>query len=313
MSLKKFMSYAKWSAVIAAWNLIGLGAFGGASTPFYRVKQEHARVLTHIDGSRTIDDKVGVHFRFNSINPTKWVFTTKEYSQRVEYLHLDNDPKPHTMQAADKLTFQGAGVWTYRVVDLEKYGIKMGNKAQEMLTEQLNGIAKAKIQSKNIEAIVTKIDTINQEIMNSKEIKELENKYGIDIQSFNLKHATYPKEMNEKAAEAKGIKIKAEAIKNAAEDLAKAKETLAAANKKYLQELIDGSGVQTEEGRKKALEILDHLNMYEMLEKRPAGENTYIFTPSGSAPNMTLPSKDKQEIIIVPPEKKPTIEDDGIA
>jgi len=236
MSLKKFMSYAKWSAVIAAWNLIGLGAFGGASTPFYRVKQEHARVLTHIDGSRTIDDKVGVHFRFNSINPTKWVFTTKEYSQRVEYLHLDNDPKPHTMQAADKLTFQGAGVWTYRVVDLEKYGIKMGNKAQEMLTEQLNGIAKAKIQSKNIEAIVTKIDTINQEIMNSKEIKELENK-----------------------------------------------------------------------------EILDHLNMYEMLEKRPAGENTYIFTPSGSAPNMTLPSKDKQEIIIVPPEKKPTIEDDGIA
>jgi len=281
----------KWGAGILAWSMIGIGAWGGAGTPFYRVKQEYARVLTEIDGDRRIEADVGIHCRITSLSPSNWIVSTKEFSKRVEYIHLDKNPYPHEMQAADKIKFQGAGVWTYKITDLEKFGIKMGAKALEMLTVELNGIAKAKVQSHDVEYIVTKIDKINEEINQCIDIRALEEKYGVDIISFRLTHATYPKEMNEKTAEAKGIKIKAEAVKEAADSIASAKKTIADANRIQLEKLIEGSGVKTEEGRKKALDVVDRLNLYDVLKERPPGENTYIFSEGDNTPNLTLPSK----------------------
>ncbi|MBU4501217.1 MAG: SPFH domain-containing protein [Nanoarchaeota archaeon] len=305
MSLRKIQTYGKIAAGLAVWTMISLGALGGAATPFYRVKQEHGVVLTHFDGSRTIDADVGVHSRITSINPTKWVFTTREESMRVEYIHLDNDPRPHTMQAADKLTFQGSGVWTYEVDDLNKYGIKMGNKALLMLTEELNGIARAKIQSHPIEEIVTNLDAINKEIIESNDIQEIEGKYGIDILSFRMKHATYPSEMNEKAAKAKGVKIEAEAFDYAAGKIASGKKKISAADRQVLEDYINGSGIQTEEGRMKALEVMRDKNLYDMLKDKQ-GDTVYVIPHGNGSPNMTLPGKgikSKVDAKIIPPQE----------
>ncbi|RMD58833.1 hypothetical protein D6821_02590, partial [Candidatus Parcubacteria bacterium] len=116
------------------------------------------------------------------------------------------------MQAADQIKFLGAGVWTYRVVDLEKFGIEMGDDALAMLTAELNGVAKPIIQSRSIEDIVTKLDQIQAAVMASPETKNIENRYGIEIISFKMTDASYPQEMNEKSAEAKGIRIRAQAV-----------------------------------------------------------------------------------------------------
>lgn len=286
----KLIRRMKWFWLIfALWNIWGIGAWSGWGTLFFRVKQEYACVFTRVNGERQIEDKVGIHFRFWSFSPGSWIFNTREVSQRMEFIYLDNNPEPHEMQAADKIKFQGAGVWTYKIVDLYKFGVQMGDKALEMLNAELNGIAKAIIQAHSIEEIVAKIEKINEKVNGCKDIVKIETKYGIKIDSFRLTHATYPKEMNEKTAEAKNVKIMAESVREAANDFAKAKERLAIANKFYLQKLIEGSGVNTEEGRKKALDVLKDINLYEMLEKRPAGGIIYVLPQSGG-PNLTLPS-----------------------
>ena len=295
-TIKRSIRWIKWTLIIMfVWSIAGLGFFNGAATPFYRVKQEYARVLTEVDGDRRIEERVGYHWRVNTIRPNNWIFHTKEYSKRVEFIYLDNERAPHEMQAADKIKFQGAGVWTYKIVDLHKFGIRMGEDAKAMLTAELNGIAKAKIQAHDVEYIVTRIDLVNDEVNLCDDIRDIEEKYGVDIISFRLTHATYPREMNEKTAEAKGIKIKAEATRDAAEDLAKAREKFGDADRYRLEQIIKGAGVTTEEGRQRAMDILERLNFQDMLRNRPPGENTYIFTERGSGPNVTLPPPGRKQ------------------
>ena len=105
--------------------------------------------------------------------------------------------------------------------------------------------------------------------------------------------------LRNKTAEAKSIKIISEALKEAAGNISTSRKTLAEADKYLLEQLISGSGIVTEEGKKKALEILKDLLLYEMLEKKPAGDTIYVI-PRGSEQNLTLPapsrpSKDKND------------------
>lgn len=293
MSFRKFRTYVKIGAAVAIWTVVSLGAFEGAGTPFYRVKEQYAVVLKHVGGPKTIDNKVGVHWRISSINPAKWVFQTKSESMRVEYIDLDNNPEPHTMQAADNLTFQGAGLWTYKIVDLKKYGINMRENALSMLTKELNGVAKDKIQSHPIEEIVTNLGVINKEIIKSNDVKDIEDKYGIDIISFRMNHATYPQEMNEKAAKAKGTRIEAEAFDYAAGKIASGKKKISSADNQVLVDYINGSGVQTEEGRIKALEVMRDKNLYDMLKDKQ-GDTVFVIPHGNGAPNMTLPGKESK-------------------
>jgi hypothetical protein len=286
---KFFRRLVEVAILLLLYNIIGIAATGGWGTPFYMVKEQYGRVLTKVNGVREVKTDAGIFPRITVLDPTKWIFNTKEYSMRVEYIYLDNDSKPHEMQAADKVKFYGAGVWTYKIIDLYKFGVRMGENALEMLTAELNGIAKAVIQSYPVETTVTNIDYINYQVNNCADVKKIEEKYGIKIDSFRLMHATYPQELNEGTAAAKKIQIVSEALKKAAPNIASSKETLAKADEYRLRQLIIGSGVTTEEGKQKALETLKDLTLYEMLEKRPAGETVYVI-PYGNAPTMTLPS-----------------------
>lgn len=290
MVLHKKIKYAlQVGALFLAYNLVGLGGLEGWGTPFYRVKQEYGIVATEIDGTRRADEKVGWHFRFKWL-PNNWVYDTKEFSKRVEFIYLDGKAFEHEMQAADFLKFQGRGVWTYKITDLEKFGVKMGDNALGMLKQELDGLAKPVIQSKGIEEIVTDMEEINKLVNASPRIKDIEKKYGIKILSFALTHATYPKEMNEKTVQAKGIKIIAEATKEAAVNRAEAWMTLGDADEYRLDKLTKGAGVESEEGRRQALETLGLLKLAEVLRVRE-GENTYIFMDNGQMPNLTLPDK----------------------
>ena len=157
-----------------------------------------------------------------------------------------------------------------------------------MLTAELNGIAKARIQTYEIEAIVTEIGKINNDVFSCASVQELQRRYGVEIKSFKITHARYPDEMNEKTAEAKGIMIKAEAIKRSGEDIRDYRISIAAGNEELLRRLIAGAGVRSEAGRIKALDVLKALGLYETLGSRPAGENTYVIT-GGDAPSLTIP------------------------
>lgn len=293
----------KWGTIgFLLINIIGLAGWG-TSPLLYIVKQQYGRVITRFDGSREIRTDATIYFKTCSYKPWKWVWCTKEFSMRDEFIYLDNDSKPHEMQAADRVKFFGAGAWTFRIVDLYKFGVQMKENPLEMLTVQLNGIAKEKIQSYPVETIVTNISYINQCVYSSEGVKKLEDKYGVAIDSFQMTHAAYPQELNEGTAAAKKIKIVSEAVKEAAPNIASARKTVARADKYRLQQLIEGSGVTTEEGRKKALETLKDLSLQEMLEKKPSGDTIYVLPYQyGNNPNMTLPSPGTQK------KKKPVAE-----
>lgn len=281
-------------ALFLGLNIASIAWLDGWGTLFYRVTQEYGMVLTSLDGNRSVETNAGLHFRICSLNPLKWFYSAQKHSMRLEYIFLDNDPNPHEMQTADKLKFFGAGVWTLKIVDLYKFGVQTSRGAREMLTANLNGIAKPVIQSCTVEENVTQIEKINAKINSCKEIPFIENQYGVKIVSFRMMHATYTKELNEKTAQAKGIKIVGEATKEAAKDFAQATRTRFGALRDALKDLIAGSGVTTEEGKLKALETLQDLALYETLEKRPAGETVYVI-PRGSVPAMVLPAPAKTE------------------
>lgn len=275
------------------WCFLSVFFFGCFFTPLYRVKEYYGAVITQIDGGRWTDKNVGIHSRINSWNPLKWAIGAESYSLRIEYIFLDNEPNPHEMQAADKIKFKGAGVWTYTIEDLEKFGIKMGENPVKNLTANLNGIAKAKIQSFDVEINVTKIDYINQQVEDCVDKKTLENEYGVKIKSFRMIHATYPDEMNQATADAKRIKIMAEASKTAATDLLTARSIRAEADKIQLIKLLEGSGVKSEEGRKKVLDTLRNLDFYEMLKERSSHETIYVI-PHGEVTHFTLPDSNQK-------------------
>lgn len=282
----------KWTTIsFLLLNIFCIGVWGSGPL-FYIVKQQYGRVITRYNGTREIRTDAGVYFKLWSSKPWKfwtWVWSTEEFSMRDEFIYLDNDPKPHEMQAFDQVKFYGAGAWMFRVVDLYKFGILMREKPLEMLTAQLNGIAKEKIQSNTVETNVTNMGYINSCVYESTSVKKLEDKYGVDISSFQMTHAAYPPELNEGTAAAKKIKIISEAVKDAAPNIASSKETLAKADEYRLKQLIAGSGVTTEEGRQKALDTLRDLTFFEMLKEKAVGDTIFAI-PYGSAPNITLPS-----------------------
>ena len=299
--LKKGKKTVVIGAGILAWTLLSVGAFKGIGTPFYRIKQQYAAVITEIDGEKKVEERVGIHSRLNSFNPFNWVFSTKDFSMRIEYISYPLQENSNiqtktlledTIQAADKITFPGSWVWTYRIKNLEKFGIEMGVDAKKMLEKELESVAKAVIQSRNIEDIVTKIDDVNSLVYNCNDVNLIENKYGIEIMSFKLTKARYPTEMNERTAKAKGMKIEAEAYRIASEDYAQGFRTRAEANEYTVERLIEGSGVKTERGREKALDTVALFRLYEMLKDRQGG--TIVLHPYGTVPNMTLPAQPTQ-------------------
>ncbi|MCF7835777.1 MAG: hypothetical protein K9M15_01515 [Candidatus Marinimicrobia bacterium] len=293
----KMISFCKvWLPLLVIWSFVGIAFFDGTGTTFYRIKEKYGKVITQFNGERLANTKTGIHFRFNSWNPKKWILGTEEYSMRSQFCDLDNNPEPHDMQASDKIKFMGSGMFRYRIVDIYKFGVTMGkNKkdAETMLARELNSLAKSVIQSRTIEENVAEIDKTGEAVFLCNEKKQIELKYGIIIESFKMTSATYPKEMNEKTAEAKLLKIMGEATKSAADDFKKAKETKAEANKYYLKKLIEGARVTTEEGRKMALSVLRDLNLYDMLENRQQQGSIIVIPHGNNSPNLTLPQPGK--------------------
>ncbi|MCK5043687.1 hypothetical protein KAR52_01630 [Candidatus Pacearchaeota archaeon] len=304
MKLVNFLKKGKKTVVIGAgilaWTLLSVGAFKGIGTPFYRIKQQYAAVITEVDGEKKVEERVGIHSRLKSFNPFDWVFSTKDFSMRMEYISYppqennfqSNNVLEDTIQAADKITFPGSWVWTYRIQNLEKFGIEMGVDAKKMLEKELESVAKAVIQSRNIEDIVTQINEVNSLVYNCNDVNLIEKKYGVEIMSFKLTKARYPTEMNERTAKAKGMKIEAEAYRMASEDYAQGFRTRAEANEYTVERLIEGSGVSTERGREKALDTVALFRLYEMLKDRQGG--TIVLHPYGTVPNMTLPAQPTQ-------------------
>ncbi len=270
------------------WSIVGITWFEGKFTPLYRVKDYYGVVLTEFGGHKSVDETpgLGCKLRFTTI-----ITNVEEHSLRAEDIYLDNNPEPHYMQAKDDMNFLGAGVWMIKVVDLQTWGIKMGSNAMAKLMKNLDGVAKNVIQSNEVETIMSGLGAINQAVFDSPEKIKLEKEFGVEIISFRMTYANYPESLNEKMAEAKGIRIKGEAVEAAAGNLAEARKKLGLADQDRLGNLVTGSGVTTEAGRLKALDTLQQLGMQDMLGQRPPGENTIIFAPAGgNTPNLTIPS-----------------------
>jgi regulator of protease activity HflC (stomatin/prohibitin superfamily) len=292
----RLFKFVLWGVpLLALWSFLGIAAWDGAGTPFYRVKEKYSRVVTQFNGTKVVKDDPGIYFRFGSLDFRTWITSTQECSLRSRYIDIDDDPNPHEMQAADKIKFMGAVVCRYRVVDPYKYVITKGEGdvkyVEKMLAKEVNAMTKTIIRAHNLEDNVSKTEMITKKIFDCQEKKDLENDYGIVIEAIKVTHAKYPQEMNEKAAEAKLLKIMGEATKFAADDFKTATEIKAGANQFHLGKLLEGSGVTTEEGRIKALETLGNLNLYDMLANRQQ-QGSIIVLPHGSnSPNLTLPQQ----------------------
>jgi len=179
-----------------------------ATKTFYKVKTNYAVVLENLGGQREIIKDVGWHVRAPFF--TKY---EKEISLMQKELYLNGDVSPQNIVSSDKISLMVSGLMTYRVVDPYKFGVDIQN-AEGLLQRDYDGMAKDIIQaSTETEIIRNRTDLKNRIFQRLKTQpinignKTLEDKYGIEIISFNITYAEYPTSLKEASLRKKELEL----------------------------------------------------------------------------------------------------------
>lgn len=179
-----------------------------ATKTFYKVKTNYAVVLENLGGQREIINDVGWHVRAPFF--TKY---EKEISLMQKELYLNNDIAPHSIVSSDKISLLVSGLLTYRVVDPYKWGIEIQN-AEGLLQRDYDGMAKDIIQASTETEIIKNREELKNRIFQKLKTqpinvgnKTLEDKYGIEIISFNITHSDYHTSLKEASQRKKELEL----------------------------------------------------------------------------------------------------------
>lgn len=229
----------------------------------YRVESTDSFVLTEISGDKVIVDDVGWHYRLQGLTELD------RYNLRNNFMTYPTDkfPSAKLITADDKVINIG-GTLYYKINDLNKWGI-INQEADKQLASLLTSSIDKNIRVLNFDEINVKRLEISEGIV--KELKEVEDRLGIEVIDFKLKEVKESEEVILAKSSAEAIKITSEAKIQEAENLRLAIQI----QQKALHELSP-----------QELQYLSQLELYKVLSEKT---NAMVVVPS-SGVNVNIPT-----------------------
>lgn len=260
----------------------------------YKVKTNYAVALETIGGERIVEKDIGWHVRAPFF--TKY---EKEISLMQKQMYLNGDITPHTVVSSDKISLLVSGLLTFRVTDPYTWAIEIQD-SENQLQRDFNGIVKDVIQSSSENDIIRKRDDLKNAIFQKLkthsintgkdvETMTLEQKYGIEIVSFNITDAEYPKNLQEASQRKKELELIADGEREA---ILRTYQGHTEGVKKFMKE--------TGLSRNEAINYLNQQRWASAYEKSK-DQKTYVINSTNEKLGLTIPSedsskKDKQEL-----------------
>ncbi|MDP2908030.1 MAG: SPFH domain-containing protein [Nanoarchaeota archaeon] len=247
----------------------------------YKVKTNYAVVLENLGGQREIIKDVGWHVRAPFF--TKY---EKEISLMQKELYLNGDVSPQNIVSSDKISLMVSGLMTYRVVDSYKFGVDIQN-AEGLLQRDYDGMAKDIIQaSTETEIIRNRTDLKNRIFQRLKTEpinignKTMEDKYGIEIISFNITYAEYPTSLKEASLRKKELEL----IADGESELINRTYN---AHSEGVKKFMTATGMSKEQ----AVEYLNQQRWASAYEKSK-DQKTFVINNGGEKLGITLPTQE---------------------
>lgn len=284
--LKKAFKKILLGSMIIGVAYIGTAMVYGTKT-IYKVKTNYAVALERFGGTREVVQDVGWHFRAPFF--TKF---EKEVSLMQRELYLDGDISPHTVVSSDKISLLVSGLLTYRVVDPHKWAIEIQN-AESLLQRDFNGMVKDVVQGSTEEEIICQRDQLKNKVF--KRLKKqpinigeglngktMEDKYGIELVSFNITDAEYPQNLMEASQRKKELELIAD---GESQLIQRTYNAHADGVQKFMKE----TGLSKEE----AVSYLNQQRWASAYEKSK-DQKTYVINNSNEKLGITIPTEDKK-------------------
>lgn len=261
-----------------------------ATKTIYKVRRNYAVILEDLGGERRVVSEVGWHTRLP-------FFTRLELEVPLmnQGLYLGGTPEPQRIMSLGNVALWGSAMLTYRIVDLERWGIE--NKApQSLLQNDVDGIIRDVMQSHPADNLISARESIKEQIYRA--LKErpinvgglnLEAKYGIEVVSFVLRDTGFGEKLAEASEEKKRRELIAEAENYAADLEASRTRKLYAAYSEAVSDFRSTLGLR--QGEEPALfDFLNQQKWATAYEKNQQGQNTFVLNNTGGAPALVLPS-----------------------
>lgn len=272
-------------SILAALLIVLVSATAMLSSGcIYRVDTGEAGIYTSAGGEKSVETGVGWHLMFPMLSDIKIykiinnnIYFPSDYLVLQEKFAGDTQTGAIGMdiRAADDKVVDTSAKMTYRISDLQQYGIFNTN-PQQQLQDEMDSIIYGYLQSQTSDRIVGDVENISNEILTQMQASQIEERYGIVIEDFALLRPTYTKAALDAMAEKQAMQAKSEGELIAAQNQANAIRTITDAQQYQAQQM---QGVPAD-----VLDFNAKLAMYEALKDNPG---VIWVIPQGQAITLT--------------------------
>lgn len=205
----------------------------------YRIDTGQGAILTTSNGQKVPIIDVGWHSRMPLLTDLdKKSLVNNNIYFPSDYIELESkfqgDPQAGAIgfdiKTTDDKVIDTGAVMSYEIVDLIQFGVKNTN-PEEQLQKAFDAVVFNYLQAQNSEKITSRITEVNTELFNALKSSNIEEQFGIKVNSVSLLRPTFTKIALDALAEKQAIQARSEGELNAAKNRAEAIETIAKAQK----------------------------------------------------------------------------------
>jgi len=194
---------------------------------FYRVSTYENVVLTKLNGNKLIIKDVGLHYSLLS--------TTQKIDLRNQFMTFpagERFQESDMILTRDRIPIRVSGIFSYRIIDSEKWAIKINNPDQQLFYK-INSIIIETVKQTNYEDL-----TINREIIEKEIFNKIEQQ-GIEKLSFKFIKTADSLDVISAKTKAEANEIRTKSMITQAESEALANKLLQESLKDYSPEQIE--------------------------------------------------------------------------